>query len=148
MDTYGFHLIADLSNCRNIHDYDSESKLASLLRECAKAAKATVLMVNTHKFSPQGISATAILAESHITSHLYPEHNYISFDCFTCGNQTEPWAALELFNAKLNPEFQDITSIERGIPNLHKANAFDQSVEAYGFHAISPEESNQLILEF
>jgi S-adenosylmethionine decarboxylase len=147
MDTYGFHLLADLSQCENISEFDSESKLAGLVRECAKAAKANVLMVNTHKFAPQGISAIAVLSESHLAAHLYPENNYISFDCYTCGHTTDPWAALELFNSKIKPKYQNITTVERGIKTNDKV-LFTHDTFTYGLHAIQQEQLNLQQVEF
>ena len=47
---------------------------------------ATLLHIHTHKFSPQGVSGVAILAESHISVHTWPEIGYGAFDVFMCGD--------------------------------------------------------------
>ena len=50
-----------------------------------------------HKFEDGGgISGVAVLAESHISVHTWPEKGYAAFDVFMCGN-AEPRKALDVF---------------------------------------------------
>jgi S-adenosylmethionine/arginine decarboxylase-like enzyme len=37
---------------------------------------ATVLALTVHRFEPQGVTAIALLAESHLSIHTWPEHGY------------------------------------------------------------------------
>ena len=39
----------------------------------AKAARATIMESAFHRFEPQGVSGTVILAESHLSIHTWPE---------------------------------------------------------------------------
>ncbi len=117
MDTYGQHVIAELSDCQHIEHFDNEEHLRELLLSTAKAANATILSVHTHKFEPQGISGFVYLAESHIALHAFPEHGYIAFDCSTCGDTTSPEKALEFFAAEIGAQTIKYTFIERGIPH-------------------------------
>ena len=41
--------------------------------------------ISKYKFEPQGFTILALLAESHISFHTFPEKGIISFDFFTCG---------------------------------------------------------------
>ena len=66
------------------------------------------LSVNSHRCELQGVSCVAMLAESHISIHTWPEKGMAVCDIFTCGEHTKPKKGMEymkmMFNAK------DITS--------------------------------------
>ena len=66
-----------------------------LVYKIAKKAKVTVLEISKFKFEPQGFTLVALLAESHISFHTFPEKGIISFDFFTCG-KVSPIVALEI----------------------------------------------------
>ena len=55
------------------------------MRRAAAATGATVLQVICQRFAPQGVTALALLAESHASLHTYPEAGLAFWDCFTCG---------------------------------------------------------------
>ena len=60
--------------------------LEALLRRAALAGGATVLSCHMHGFGGgQGVTGVALLAESHITVHTWPERGYAAFDVFMCG---------------------------------------------------------------
>ena len=69
--------------------------------EIAKAAKVTILNISKYKFEPQGFTILALLAESHISFHTFPEKGIISFDFFTCG-KISPSIAMILLKKNLN----------------------------------------------
>ena len=46
---------------------------------------ATLLDLSLRRFSPQGVTAVAMLAESHLALHTWPELNYFAADLFYCG---------------------------------------------------------------
>ena len=77
------HLIIEVINGRGL---DDEGLIETAFRRCVDECGATLLHVHTHKFTPQGISGVAILAESHISVHTWPEIGYGAFDVFICGN--------------------------------------------------------------
>jgi S-adenosylmethionine decarboxylase len=56
------------------------------LRACVEAAGATLLHIHLHHFEPNGgVSGVAVLAESHISIHTWPECGYAALDVFMCG---------------------------------------------------------------
>lgn len=60
--------------------------MEALLRRAALAGGATVLSCHMHGFGDrQGVTGVALLAESHITVHTWPERGYAAFDVFMCG---------------------------------------------------------------
>jgi S-adenosylmethionine decarboxylase len=97
----GRHLIADLHGCERLNDIGA---IESLLRDAAHAAGASVLEIRLHSFgSGQGVTGVAILAESHISIHTWPEHSYAALDFFLCGARHDLDAALAIIVAVLRP---------------------------------------------
>jgi S-adenosylmethionine decarboxylase len=92
-DGRGMHLIADLRDCRgSLGVKDVED----LLRKAAREGRAKVLSVHAHEFGGGGgIAAVAILAESHISVHTWPEYRYAAIDVFMCGPEAAPELALQ-----------------------------------------------------
>jgi len=123
-DTFGRHVIAELSKCKNILEYDDETKLKALLIECASVANATVLSVSTHKFEPQGISGLVYLAESHISIHAWPQKEYVAMDCYTCGENTYPFRAITNFIERIDCKLAYYHNIERGISDIDDKQSF------------------------
>jgi len=83
-----------------------------MLCEAAEAAGATVLTSKTHTFTPCGVTAFVLLAESHIALHSWPEDRYVSFDILMCGGVVE--RALEVLLAGLAPERYSTQVVARG----------------------------------
>lgn len=72
---------------------NDEDFVKNALILAAEAAEATLLQVVTHKFEPQGVTGFALLAESHISIHTWPEHGFAAIDSYTCGEHTNPESA-------------------------------------------------------
>jgi S-adenosylmethionine decarboxylase len=81
----------------------------------AKVAGATIMESAFHRFEPQGVSGTVILAESHLSIHTWPEKGYAAMDFYTCGDHTDPWAACEFAAATLCAKSVLTTELKRGI---------------------------------
>jgi S-adenosylmethionine decarboxylase len=80
----GAHLIVDLYDAERLDDLDH---IEETLRRCVEAAGATLLHIHLHHFEPSGgISGVAVLAESHISIHSWPESRYAAVDVFMCGS--------------------------------------------------------------
>jgi len=69
---------------------DDESHIRNVLANAATLSKSTLLNISSHKFDPHGVTAVALLAESHISIHTWPENNMAVCDVFTCGKHTNP----------------------------------------------------------
>jgi S-adenosylmethionine decarboxylase len=108
----GKHLIVELWGAKNIA---SEENTEKVLREAVKACKATLLDVHAHAFSPyNGISAVAILKESHISIHSWPEFNYAAADIFVCGD-VDPYLAIPVLKKGFSVEEVQVMEFKRGI---------------------------------
>jgi S-adenosylmethionine decarboxylase len=112
LKSLGIHLIIEFWGGEEIKD---SKKFEDILIKAAKAAKATPLKVNSHKFSPHGITGVVLLAESHITFHSWPEFKYLALDIFTCGQESKPYKALDYLKKELKPKNVQIVEIKRGI---------------------------------
>ena len=97
-------------------ELNDESFLRCTLNRAAKVAKATVLNLISNKFEPQGVTAIALLAESHISIHTWPESNYSAVDIFTCGQNMMPELASKYLIEALMAEEHFLRIIERNPP--------------------------------
>jgi S-adenosylmethionine decarboxylase len=79
----GVHLIIDLHGAKRLNDIEH---IEETLRRCVEAANATLLHIHLHHFQPSGVSGVAVLAESHISIHTWPEAGYAALDVFMCGS--------------------------------------------------------------
>jgi S-adenosylmethionine decarboxylase len=79
----GVHLIVDLHGAKRLDDIEH---IEATLRHCVEAARATLLHIHLHHFQPSGVSGVAVLAESHISIHTWPEAGYAALDVFMCGS--------------------------------------------------------------
>ena len=98
------HILFDLKECSPTNLLDDEEYIKETLIEASKIAKIEVLKVETHKFEPQGVTGYALLAESHMSIHTWPEKGIAKCDIFTCNSNNDPLAAIEY----LKKRFQTI----------------------------------------
>ena len=111
----GSHLIIDLWNTR----FDNKiNTLKKIIKKAVLIANATMLHIHLHRFGKEeGISGVAILAESHISVHTWPERDYIAFDIFMCGD-TKPKEAAQYLIDTLKPKKNKITNLRRGVISI------------------------------
>ena len=106
----GNHLIIEVVNG---HGLDDEARIQQAFRDCVTTCGATLLHIHTHKFSPQGVSGVAVLAESHISVHTWPEIGYGAFDVFMCGD-AKPWLAVDVLKAAFGTNDVRVKALKRG----------------------------------
>ena len=112
-DLAGEHLLIE---CYGPHAELREGALEALLRRAAMAGGATVLSCHLHPFGDaQGVTGVALLAESHITVHTWPERDYAAFDVFMCG-RCSPWRAAEVIREAAPWAEVRVHSVPRGGP--------------------------------
>ena len=109
------HLLLELYKC-DYEKLNDESFLRCILNRAAKLAKATVLNLISNKFDPQGVTAIALLAESHISIHTWPESYYSAVDIFTCGQKMLPELASQYLIESLKAEEHSLRVIARNPP--------------------------------
>ena len=112
MQFAGTHLILDLWDARNLSDSDI---VEAGLRQAAEEAGATLLNLDLHCFTPNGgTTGVAILAESHISIHTWPERAYAAVDVFMCGD-AEPYKAVEVLREAFQPRRMTLSEHRRGV---------------------------------
>jgi S-adenosylmethionine decarboxylase len=106
----GAHLIIDLYGARRLNDIDH---IEETLRKCVVAAKATLLHIHLHRFQPNGVSGVAVLAESHISIHTWPEAGYAALDVFMCG-KADPDACVPILREAFQVKRVAVSELLRG----------------------------------
>jgi len=114
MKKVGTHLVVEAWQTPSDVLNDSE-QIRSALVEATSAGGATLLNLCVHQFSPHGVTATATLAESHISIHTWPEYGYFAADLFFCG-KGDPHQAMKVLQRILGAEQVTIQKIDRGLP--------------------------------
>jgi S-adenosylmethionine decarboxylase len=106
----GTHLIIDLYGGSGL---DDPPRIEAALRRAVDAAGATLLGLHLHRFAPQGVTGVAILAESHITVHTWPERGFAAFDAFMCGD-ANPTAVVQVLAEAFETDKVQTRTLTRG----------------------------------
>jgi S-adenosylmethionine decarboxylase len=112
MEKMGTHLVVDAWQAP-AELLNNPEKIREALIEAIAAGKATLIDLCIHQFSPQGVTATATLAESHIAIHTWPEHGYFAADLFFCG-AGKPEVAMKVLQTALQAQKVEMRQLERG----------------------------------
>lgn len=106
------HVLAEFWGARHLDDVDV---IEDAIRSAAETAGATVLHVYLHRFSSTGgVSGVAVLAESHISIHTWPERDFAAIDIFMCG-ACDPYKAVPVLRRALAPTSMQISEHKRGL---------------------------------
>ena len=106
----GVHLIVDLHGASGLDDIDL---IETTLRRCVDAANATLLHIHLHHFTPNGVSGVAVLAESHISIHTWPDVGYAALDVFMCG-KANPDACIPILREAFQAGRVEVNELLRG----------------------------------
>ena len=94
------HVLFTLKGCP-FELLDHPEYIRMMLFKTAQECKATLLDLNVHKFEPQGVTGFAMIAESHISIHTWPEKGMAVCDIFTCGDGQLTDAGVEYMKTQL-----------------------------------------------
>jgi S-adenosylmethionine decarboxylase len=106
----GVHLIVDLHGAEHLDDIDY---IEATLRRCVAAARATLLHIHLHHFAPSGVSGVAVLAESHISIHTWPEAGFAALDVFMCGS-ADPDKCIPVLREAFSAKHVGVSELLRG----------------------------------
>lgn len=109
----GVHCVLELYQCPN-DLLNNPEFIQQALRKAAQQANSTLLEEVSHQFHPQGVTAVALLAESHISVHTWPEIGYVAADVFTCGQATTPEKACEALVQLFQAQRHLLVKLARG----------------------------------
>lgn len=107
----GKHIIIDFWGAKYLQDINV---IEQALKTAAEIAGAVLLHIHLHKFSGEGgVTGVALLAESHISIHTWPEHDYAAFDIFMCGD-SKPEKSVEILKNVFKPKKINHSLLLRG----------------------------------
>jgi S-adenosylmethionine decarboxylase len=132
----GLHLMADLYDCRC--DLSHFTDVQDLRKLCLQAVDAVGLKAVDHLFytfpaitstvahgldapnSQGGVTATVLLAESHLCIHTWPECRSVTLDVYVCNVCSDHSAAAHTLMSRLTayfrPQQTQLHALERGTP--------------------------------
>ncbi len=114
----GSHIIIDLYDAEGLND---QNRIEKAMLNCIREAGATLLHIHLHPFEPTGISGVAVLAESHISVHTWPEVGYAAFDVFMCGDAC-PEKCINILGKAFNASRVEVKNLKRGTEVLDNQN--------------------------
>ncbi|MEM9840597.1 MAG: adenosylmethionine decarboxylase [Pseudomonadota bacterium] len=107
----GTHLIIDLVGAKHLTD---KARMEKAFTDCVEECGATLLHMHIHTFLPSGgLSGVAVLAESHISVHTWPERDYAAFDVFMCGD-AQPEKAIAILKRAFEADQVNVQTYYRG----------------------------------
>lgn len=119
----GQHLIIDMHGATHLTDIDH---IERTLRHCVDVCGATLLNLYLHRFPAvtglTGVTGVAVLAESHISIHTWPEHDYAALDIFVCG-VLSPEPAIALLKQAFATDSVTIIRHRRGMMSQAELDA-------------------------
>ncbi len=110
---FGSHFIVELINCSS----DRLKKVRDVkqtMAEVVRKSKSTVVKSAFHQFQPEGVTGMILIEESHFAIHTWPEENYAAADIFTCGQEMDPYIAIEVMKDRFEATEVRYQVIKRG----------------------------------
>ena len=120
----GLHLTADLSHCQcDAHWLTDADRLLAACVQAAQAAGLQAVNRLVHSFpasseGPGGVTATVLLAESHLCVHTWPEKAAVTLDVYVCNfggdHSAKAHALMDALVAHFAPGHADCQTLHRG----------------------------------
>jgi len=118
----GYHFVLELYDCPRPL-LDDLAVITAIIHRVTARAELTLLDEVCHRFEPQGATALALLAESHLSIHTWPEHGYAAADLFTCGDRAKAEAACRFLVEALHAGRHSLSMMQRGKPTTGACRA-------------------------
>lgn len=132
MNSLGTQHIVEFIECRKTFLNDPV-KLEKIIRNAIEYSALHFEKIITHKFNPVGVTLLAIISESHIGLHTYPEAGHLSLDIFTCSHPSKQLKLIDFLKKVLKPRSVKIAEVTRGNPIEFKQGDWLTSRAEYGF---------------
>jgi S-adenosylmethionine decarboxylase len=120
----GLHLTADLYKCHCTAFWLTDAE--RLGPWCVAAVKSVGLQAANQLFhtfpptahGPGGVTATVLLAESHVCIHTWPEQKGVTLDVYVCNfgadHSAKARKLMDMLVAHFQPEWTEQRSLDRG----------------------------------
>jgi S-adenosylmethionine decarboxylase len=112
MKTNGEHVTADVWLRESSFD---SLNISSFVEDALTKSGMNVLGSAKHDFGIGAFTGVWLLAESHFSIHTFPERNFVSLDCYTCGANGKPLACVVAVLNKFDVETVNISLFPRGV---------------------------------
>jgi S-adenosylmethionine decarboxylase len=108
----GTHVLLEFWGAINLGSLEI---IEAALIKAVEACGATLLDIKLHHFGPfQGVSGVALIKESHLSIHTWPEFEYAALDIFVCG-EVNPYKAVPVLKQVFKPKKVQVIDLKRGI---------------------------------
>lgn len=112
-------------NLYDIDDYILKNLeyLKEVVINAAKAGNLHIIDIMERQFtqinSPDlgGVSIIALITESHISLHTWPESRYATVDIYSCGNESNPAVTFDYIVSMLKPISYRVFNADRSTPS-------------------------------
>ncbi|WP_431274723.1 adenosylmethionine decarboxylase [Variovorax ureilyticus] len=121
---HGLHLTADLHDCRCAARWLVDAQaLGAACVDAAESAGLQVVGTLFHAFpatsqGPGGVTATVLLAESHLCVHTWPEQSGVTLDVYVCNfggdHSSKARAVMDSLEALFMPRHAERHALQRG----------------------------------
>jgi S-adenosylmethionine decarboxylase len=102
---------------------DDVVRIRRALKRAVSESGVHLIRLQLHHFGPRrGVTGVALLAESHISIHTWPERRYAALDIFMCGRASNPQKALDALRAILQPGRVRVRRFQRGMNRAVRTN--------------------------
>ena len=95
------HILFDLKGCP-ADLLDDARHVRNSLFHASLISNSKILKIDYHEFTPQGVTGFALLAESHISIHTWPEDNVARCDLFSCNLSTDYKSVIQYMQTRFH----------------------------------------------
>ncbi|MDE1860861.1 MAG: adenosylmethionine decarboxylase [Candidatus Micrarchaeota archaeon] len=115
---FGRHVYGNLYGVKREYLMDP-NLLSKTISECASVGNMHIVELVTRKFdrylgAEGGVSVIALIEESHMTIHTWPEGEYATIDIYSCGEASDPEKAFKYITSVLKPKTFKLFKVDRG----------------------------------
>lgn len=107
------HLTADLFNCQNNQLTDTEVIL-NMLKDLLQELELQLMSYSAESLDNGHDVLALVLADGHVTLHIYPELKYVALDVFLCQEDAEPDKVGQAVRNFFKPDKTKTTVLKRG----------------------------------
>ncbi len=130
----GSQVMAEFINCSNRKLLDDVRGIEKALSDGGKKAGLHITDIRGRKFEPIGATVVAVVTESHIGIHTFPEANHVSVDIYTCTPDFDgPLKLLDYLKNKFRPKTSRTMEVVRGSPLNIREKDWIVAFSSYGF---------------
>ncbi len=112
--------IGDYWNCEIDWELMNNSGdfLRKHLEKAVEKSESSIMKWIEYNFSPQGYTYLAVLSNSSVSLHTWPEESFISVEIFTCTEDSNPEAGLKYLAEIFKPKEFKIHQVKRDETDL------------------------------